>query len=189
MRNLLSLCLEKCSCLQPNPKILTQREKILGITYYETLILSTIYESFDAFSLFLRRICPFFSSLMTTLLYPIYDNDDNTWWRCIVPKYVTVSEEDNVDCRSWWFIFFVALGHIGSVCSTLKSVTDITISWPDISGIKAALDSVYNALKPILDFFDEIRKALQERLCIPDPLEALREWELLEYVNVLIIHQ
>ena len=72
------------------------------------------------------------------------------------------------------------LRHIGSVCDHVQKITDIPLQWPDLTHIKIGIDDVYSALRPILDFFQQIRSALSQDLCIPNPLEALAEWELIE---------
>ena len=68
---------------------------------------------------------------------------------------------------------------IGSVCDDVKKITDIPLQWPDLTRIKSGIDDVYSALRPILGFFQQIRSALSQDLCIPNPLEALAEWELI----------
>lgn len=73
-----------------------------------------------------------------------------------------------------------ALGVAGSGCGAIKRVTDIPLRWPDISGIIRGMNDVSKALDPILDFFGELQRALNTDLCIPDPFEALAEWEVLE---------
>lgn len=78
-------------------------------------------------------------------------------------------------------MYFVSgLGTIGSTCNKIRTLTDIPSQWPDISPIKHGINSVYSALEPMLDFFKMIQSALSEDLCIPNPLEALSEWEKLE---------
>jgi len=73
-----------------------------------------------------------------------------------------------------------ALGSVGSGCAAIRSLTDIVLGWPDISFIISGIDDVLSALDPILDFFAELQNALNTNLCIPDPFEALAEWELVE---------
>ena len=67
---------------------------------------------------------------------------------------------------------------MGSGCDTIEQITNIALSWPDISFIINGIEDVYNTLKPILDFFEDLQNALNTRLCIPNPFEALAEWEL-----------
>ena len=75
---------------------------------------------------------------------------------------------------------FSGLGTLGSACATVKRFTEVDVNWPDISGIINSMDSIYDALKPMLDFFNKIRDALKKDLCIPNPIEALAELELVE---------
>ena len=70
------------------------------------------------------------------------------------------------------------MGHIDSVCDTIGEATEKIKSWPDLSGIQSGLESVYDKLKPILDFFDKVEDALKKEICIPD----ITEQEFIEYV-------
>jgi len=76
-----------------------------------------------------------------------------------------------------------ALGNIGSSCAAIKALTNIALGWPDIDFIDVSISGVYASLQPILDFFASLQVALDARLCIPNPLDALenlRELEILE---------
>ena len=59
-------------------------------------------------------------------------------------------------------------------------MTDAIKNWPNIDPIVSGIDSVYNALEPMLDFFDDLSDVLNEKLCIPNPFELLAEWEFVE---------
>lgn len=78
------------------------------------------------------------------------------------------------------YIHLLALGVVGSGCETIKSYTDIGLGWPDISFIIDGIDEVYDALSPILDFFEDLQSVLEYDLCIPNPWEAIAELEILE---------
>lgn len=75
---------------------------------------------------------------------------------------------------------FTALGVVGSGCDAVRSYAEIVLGWPDISFIIDGINDVYGALEPILDFFEHLQNALNTELCIPDPFEAIAEWELIE---------
>lgn len=73
-------------------------------------------------------------------------------------------------------LFFSALGHIASICDEIDVIAEKVKQWPDLSGIESALDSVYDSLKPMLDFFQKVGEALKKRICIPDITEG-ELWE------------
>ena len=75
---------------------------------------------------------------------------------------------------------YTVLGVIGSGCDTIESVTDIALSWPDISFIVDVIQDVFDILELILDFYDDLQAALDAELCMENPFELLAEWELLE---------
>jgi len=70
----------------------------------------------------------------------------------------------------------LALGHIASICDEIDVIAEKVKQWPDLSGIESALDSVYDSLKPMLDFFQKVGEALKKRICIPDITEG-ELWE------------
>ena len=60
-------------------------------------------------------------------------------------------------------------------CDTIKSVTDIALSWPDISFIVDGIQVVFDILEPILDFFDDLQAALDAELCMENPFKLPAE--------------
>ena len=60
-------------------------------------------------------------------------------------------------------------------------MTDTVInSWPQISSMISQLDDIYRDLQPILSFLDDVQDILNERVCLPNPVELLSESELVE---------
>ena len=80
----------------------------------------------------------------------------------------------------YFIILFSGLGTFGSSCETLKQFATVTVNWPDITSIIRSMNSMYDALKEMLDFFDMIRDALKKVFCMVNPLEALAELEIVE---------
>ena len=76
-----------------------------------------------------------------------------------------------------FMIYVLALGVVGSGCNGIARITNIALNWPDIGPIVDGIGDVYKTLKPILDFFNDLQSALNTRLCIPNPFEAIAEWE------------
>ena len=110
------------------------------------------------------------------------------WYSLIYCKYdwngyehIPLHKERYVKGSIWKLasiLLSAALGHIDSVCDTIGEATEKIKSWPDLSGIQSGLESVYDKLKPILDFFDKVEDALKKEICIPD----ITEQEFIEYV-------
>ena len=79
-----------------------------------------------------------------------------------------------------FYIYYIDSGTIGSNCDTIRDLTDLGLTWPDLSNILDGIQDVVDALDPILDFFAALQDALNTKLCITNPFEALAEWEVLE---------
>jgi len=76
-----------------------------------------------------------------------------------------------------------AMGTIATGCDEIRDIVDIGASWPDIDFILDGINDVYDALEPILDFFEALQDALDTDLCITNPFEALAEWEFIEEIG------
>ena len=77
--------------------------------------------------------------------------------------------------------FSVVLQTVGEKCGDVERVTDTVInSWPQISSMISQLDVIYRDLQPILSFLDDVQDKLNERVCLPNPVELLSESELVE---------
>ena len=110
------------------------------------------------------------------------------WYSLIYCKYdwssyahIPLHKERHAKWSMWKLasiLLSAALGHIDSVCDTIGEAAEKIKSWPDLSGIQSGLESVYDKLKPILDFFDKVEDALKKEICIPD----ITEQEFIEYV-------
>ena len=72
--------------------------------------------------------------------------------------------------------FSVVLQTVGEKCGDVERVTDTVISsWPQISSMISQLDEIYRDLQPILSFLDDVQDMLNERVCLPNPVELLSE--------------
>ena len=94
--------------------------------------------------------------------------------------YKLQQHTDCVYCTVTFYTYYIDSGTIGSSCDTIRDLTDLGLTWPDLSNILDGIQDVVDVLDPILDFFAALQDALNTELCITNPFEALAEWEVLE---------
>lgn len=86
-------------------------------------------------------------------------------------------------CYTNFFNLCPVLGTVDSACTNVQKVTHAVTNWPDVSSISSKVSTFYNFMKPILKFFAKIQSILDKPLCLPNPLEKVRELNLGEYVQ------
>ena len=64
-----------------------------------------------------------------------------------------------------------ALGRVGSSCSTVKSFIDKAKRWPNLDAIRNGINSMYNSIRPIVDFFNSLTSILNRKACVPNVIE------------------
>lgn len=55
---------------------------------------------------------------------------------------------------------------MGAACGRIRQFTEAAKRWPNLDGIKRGVDAMYNKLRPILSFFNELRGIINRRVCI-----------------------